>query len=257
MTDRTETHQIDPGAHILVSLHAGDVRFKQGDAGHVVISMEGSSDALDTIDVDATTEAVAITSTIKKRRWFGVGSVDMVVTIPSGCDLSVRLGSGDLLVSAPVNDLEVSTGSGDIRIEDVAGTADLKVGSGDMRIGSIHGAAKLSSASGDVRLDQATEVTVSTAAGDLFLGDVSEIAHVKSATGDIRIRRFAGTDLEIRTMSGDVSIGLIPGVVVDAAIKTMSGDFRNRIKPSSGEKTGRMNLSVTSFSGDVTLRSAK
>jgi DUF4097 and DUF4098 domain-containing protein YvlB len=257
MTERTETHQIDPGAHILVSLHAGDVRFKQGDAGQVVVSMEGSPDALDTIDVDATTEAIAVTSTVRKRRWFGIGSVDMVVTVPPACDVSVRLGSGDLFISSPVNDLEVSTGSGDVRVEDVAGTADLKVGSGDMRVGSIGGTAKLSSASGDVRVDDATEVTVSTAAGDLFLGEVSEIATIKSATGDIRIRRFAGSDLEIRTMSGDVTIGLISGVVVNAAIKTMSGDFRNRIKPSSGEKTATMNLTVTSFSGDVTLRSAK
>ena len=58
-------------------------------------------------------------------------------------------------------------------------------------------------------------------------------------------------------MSGDCAIGLIPGVVVKAQIKTMSGDFRNRIKPSAGEKTGTMNLAVTSFSGDVVLKSAK
>ena len=80
---------------------------------------------------------------------------------------------------------------------------------------------------------------------------------IKSATGDIRIRKFAGTDLEIKTMSGDATIGLVPGMIVNAAIKTLSGDLRNRIKPSPGEKTGSMNLTVTSFAGDVTLKSAK
>ena len=257
MTDRTEIYDIDPGAHILVSLHAGDVRFRQGKEARAVIEMSGSPDALDTVEVDATTEAVAVTSTVKKRRWFGVGSVDMVVTIPTGCDVTVRLGSGDLLVSVPVRDLEVSTGSGDIRVEEVTGTADLKVGSGDLRVGSVAGVTRISSASGDVRLDEGTEVAVSTAAGDLFLGDISEIARVKSATGDIRVRRFSGTDLEIRTMSGDVTIGLIAGLVVEAEVKTMSGTFRNRTKPSSAEKVGRLNLTVTSVSGDVTLRSAK
>lgn len=257
MSDRTETYQIDPGAHILVSLHAGDIRLKHGDDSTAVIEMSGSTDALDTIEVDATSEAVAITSTMKKRRWFGIGSVDVVVTIPDGCDLTVRLGAGDLLVGVAVNDLEVSTGSGDVRVDEVGGTADLKVGSGDMRIGTISGVGRISSASGDVRLDRGTEVTVSTAAGDLFLGSIGEAARIKSATGSIRIARFSGTDLEIRTMSGDVSIGLVPGLIVNAAIKTMSGDFRNRIKPSSVEKTGTLNLEVTSFSGDVTLRSAK
>jgi DUF4097 and DUF4098 domain-containing protein YvlB len=156
-----------------------------------------------------------------------------------------------------VKDLEVSTGSGDVRVEDVHGAAEVKVGSGDIRIGTVTGIARLTSASGDLRLDAGTEIIVSTAAGDLFVGDVSEVARIKSATGDIRIRRFAGTDLEIRTMSGDVSIGLVPGLVVNAAVKTLSGDFRNRVKPTSTEKTQNVTLEVTSFSGDVTLRSAK
>jgi hypothetical protein len=58
-------------------------------------------------------------------------------------------------------------------------------------------------------------------------------------------------------MSGDCTIGLGPGMVVKTAIKTLSGDFRNRIKPSHGDRTGSMNLTVTSFAGDVTLKSAK
>lgn len=257
MSDRIETYDIDSGAHILVSLHAGDIRFKHTDTASATIEMAGASDALDTIDVDATTEAIAITSTVRKRRWFGIGTVDLVISIPADCDVTVRLGSGDLLVGVPVKDLEVSTGSGDVRVEDVHGAAEVKVGSGDIRIGSVAGIARLTSASGDLRLDAGTEIIVSTAAGDLFVGDVSEVARIKSATGDIRIRRFAGTDLEIRTMSGDVSIGLVPGLVVNAAVKTLSGDFRNRVKPTSTEKTQNVTLEVTSFSGDVTLRSAK
>ncbi len=257
MSDRTETHDLDPGAHILISLHAGDVRCKQGPSGTATIEMSGPPEALDTITVDATPEALAITSTVRKRRWFGSGTVDMVVTLPADCDLTCQLGAGDLLIGLPVNDLEVSTGSGDIRVDDVRGTADLKVGSGDMRVASVVGTARISSASGDVRLDEATDVSVSTAAGDLYLGSVSEVARVKSATGDIRVRRFSGTDLEVRTMSGDVDIALVPGLVVAASIKTLSGDFRNRVKPTSSEKTGSVNLEVSSFSGDVTLRTAK
>lgn len=257
MSERTETYDIDRGAHVLVSLHAGDIRFKQGEDPIVVIAMSGSPDALDMIDVDATREAVAVVSTVRKRRVFGIGSVDMTVTLPGGCDITVRLGAGDVVVNALVNDLEVSTGAGDIRVEDVTGTADLKVGSGDIRAGSVAGTAKISSANGDVRLDSVSEVIASTAAGDVLLGDVSEIARVKSATGDIRVRNCCCTDLDINTMSGDVDIAIVPGMIVNASIKTMSGELRNRIKPSSTEKTSTLNLNVSSLSGDVTLRSAK
>lgn len=257
MSDRTETYDIDPGSHVLVSLHAGDVRFKEGADPVVVIAMTGSSDALDMIDVDATSESVAVTSTVGKRRSFGTGSVDLTFTLPSGCDITVRLGAGDALVSVAVNDLEVSTGAGDVRVEEVTGTADIEVGSGDIRVGSVAGNARISSANGDIRLESVSEIVASTAAGDVLLGDVSEIARIKSATGDVRVRHCCCTDLEVKTMSGDVDIALVPGMIVNASIKTMSGELRNRVKPSSVEKTTTLNLDVTSLSGDVTLRTAK
>ena len=89
------------------------------------------------------------------------------------------------------------------------------------------------------------------------MGEAMESARIKSATGDVRVRKFGGSDLEIKTMSGDVIVGLVSGMVVNAAIKTLSGDLRNRIKSAAGAKTGRMNLTITSFAGDVILKSAK
>jgi DUF4097 and DUF4098 domain-containing protein YvlB len=97
---------------------------------------------------------------------------------------------------------------------------------------------------------------ISTAAGDVRLDNVERSARIKSASGDISIRRFAGTDLDVKTLSGDVRIGLIPNLEVKASIKTLSGDFRNRITPSSGDRVGIASLDVSSFSGDVTLLSA-
>ncbi len=258
MTDRTETYEVTGTPHVTLELKAGDVRFREGEDGRVILQFSGSNDALDAITVDVAGDAVSVRSSGTRRRWgFVSGSVDTVVTLPSRSDLTVGLGAGDVVVGLVVRDLEVSLASGDLRIDDVDGTTEIKVGSGDVRAGRLTGNARVSSARGDIRVDRVSEVNVSTAAGDLYLGDVSDAAHVKSATGDIRIGSFSGSDLEIQTMSGDVTVGLVSGMVVNAAVKTMSGDFRNRIKPSAGERVGSMNLSITSFSGDVTLRTAK
>ena len=257
MSDRIETYDVGQSPEVSLFLHAGDIRFKSGDEGSVKIELAGSTEAVDAIEIDASADSVAIRSGTTRRRWFGGGTVDATVSIPANSDVTVHNGAGDVFIGVTTKDLEVHTGSGDIRVDDVEGSADLKVGSGDIRTGDVGGTARISSASGDVRLDSANDITVSTAAGDLYVGELVDTARIKSATGDIRIRRFGGSDLEIKTMSGDCTIGLVPGMVVNAAIKTMSGDFRNRIKPSGGEKIGSMNLTVTSFSGDVTLKSAK
>lgn len=256
MSDRTETYDVDSDVSVVINIHRGDIRFKKGEPGRVVLRLSGSPEALSAVEVDASADTVSVHSTTKKRRWLGA-SVDTTVILPAGSSVAVRSGVGDVVVGLDVRELEVHTGSGDVRADVVSGVCDIKIGSGDVRLRRLEGASRISSGAGDVRVDWTSEMTINTAAGDIHLGEVTESARIKSATGDVRVRKFAGSDLEIKTMSGDVTVGLVTGMVVDAAIKTLSGDLRNRIKPSAGEKIGRMNLRITSLAGDVILKSAK
>jgi DUF4097 and DUF4098 domain-containing protein YvlB len=156
----------------------------------------------------------------------------------------------------PLAELVVSTGSGDIRIDETVGSTRIKVASGDVSLSDVVGDAEVTSANGDIRIPNAGDISVSTASGDVRIGEATRTITVKSASGDVTVKKFGGSDLEVTTMSGDVGIGLLPGLQVDASVKTLSGDFRNRIKPTEGDRTGSMSLRVKSFSGDVTLRSA-
>ncbi len=54
-----------------------------------------------------------------------------------------------------------------------------------------------------------------------------------------------------------MSVGLAPGKVVEASIKTLSGTIRNTITPTETERTGTMSLVVHTFSGDIALHPAK
>jgi hypothetical protein len=55
-------------------------------------------------------------------------------------------------------------------------------------------------------------------------------------------------------MSGDVVIGLAPGMLIDADIATVSGSLRNDVAPSDGEATRPATLRIKTMSGDITLR---
>ena len=101
------------------------------------------------------------------------------------------------------------------------------------------------------------DVTIKSASGDVVMGRVDGLGRIRTASGDVKVRNYQGIDLDISTMSGDVFVGLAAGRTVGASIKTLSGDFRNKIKPANGVRTGAMALSISSFSGDVTLTSVK
>ena len=186
--------------------------------------------------------------------WFSKG-VDVLITAPLGGALRVRIGSGDIIVQLPMDAVDVSTGSGDVRIEQPLDEMRAKVASGSVLIDAAVSDAVVSSASGDVRLTDANTVVVNTASGSVEIGSVTAEARIKSASGEVKVHAFSGSSLDIKTMSGDVTVGLVEGLEVTANITAMSGDFRNRIEPSGIETRRHTALRVKSFSGDVTLRS--
>ncbi|HZJ48912.1 MAG TPA: hypothetical protein VFD97_07755, partial [Acidimicrobiia bacterium] len=75
-----------------------------------------------------------------------------------------------------------------------------------------------------------------------------------AASGDVTIRRFSGVSLEGESMSGDFDIGLVPGMSIEADVRTRSGRFRNLVDPSRGEPSIAATMRIRTMSGDVTLR---
>ena len=255
MSDRVETYDVSGVPSIEIAAQAGDIVIKPSKEPRVKIVLSGNAEAVDLTQIDASPESISIRSRQSKGRFFSK-RVDIVVSAPPGGYLKVGLASGQLRVRMPLAELVVSTGSGDIRIDETIGSTRIKVASGDVSLSDVVGDADVTSANGDIRIPSAGDISVSTASGDVRIGEATRTITVKSASGDVTVKKFGGSDLEITTMSGDVGIGLLPGLQVDASVKTLSGDFRNRIKPTEGERAGSMSLRVKSFSGDVTLRSA-
>ncbi len=80
---------------------------------------------------------------------------------------------------------------------------------------------KVSSGSGDVRLDFGTEVEVRTGSGDIAIGTAAASCDIKCGSADVSVETIGG-DGNILSGSGDIMIDRVGGVL---KIKTGSGDI--------------------------------
>ncbi len=254
MSDRKHTYEVKGAPHIDVSTRSGDVVIRRSDDDTVTVVLSGNKEAVESAAVDATSDSISVRSGPKGKSWFS-RTMDVVISTPPGGVLRIGLGAGDVMVRVPMESVDVSTGSGDVRIEEPLKELRVKVASGDVIVDAGVREASITSASGDIRVGAVDDVVINTASGSVDLGVVTSGARIKSASGDIKVREFSGNDIDIKTMSGDATIGLVPGMTVSANVTAMSGEFRNRIEPSGVEPVGQMRLDAKSFSGDLTLRS--
>ena len=254
MSDRWNSFEVTGPTRISVANRSGDVIVGPSDGDVVTVQLSGDEELIDATIIDATPGAVSVRANEGRRGWSSKG-VDVLITAPAGGALRVKIGSGDVIVQLPMDAVDVNTGSGDIRVEHPLNELRAKVASGSVLIDGAASDAVVSSASGDIRLREADTAVVNTASGSVEIGSVAVEASIRSASGDVKVHAFSGSNLDIKTMSGDVTVGLLEGLEVAAKITAMSGDFRNLIEPSGVETTRRAMLRVKSFSGDVTLRS--
>lgn len=255
MTDRIETYDVTGVPSIEIVGQTGDIVVRPSDEQRVRVVLRGDPEAVEATQIDASPGSVSVRSRVSESRFFNK-SVDVIVTTPPGSYLKVDLAAGQVRVRVPLAEATINTGSADVRIGEPVGSATIKVASGDVSLKEVAGDAFVASASGSIKIPKARHVIVNTASGNVRIGEAERTISVKSASGDVTVKRFGGTEIDVATMSGDATIGLAPGIEVRASIKTLSGDFRNRIKPVECERTESMALRVKSFSGNVTLRSA-
>jgi DUF4097 and DUF4098 domain-containing protein YvlB len=158
--------------------------------------------------------------------------------------------SGPVTVAGTVRDhVEASSVSGGVRVTAAAGSVEANSVSGSVEIASMRGRAEVHSVSGGIRVTgRALSGSFQTVSGSVVLaGDLDR-----------------GSDLELTSHSGDVTLQLAPGASADVEAGTFTGDIvvdvpgarveresrrSARIRLGSGDAT----VKVTTFSGDVKL----
>jgi len=149
---------------------------------------------------------------------------------------TIHTGSGDSYVTETSGDLTVQSGSGDVRAERVGGILRARAASGDVSAASVAGEVIVELASGDVDIEEVGgPVRASTASGDINIASANGTnVRIRSASGDVTVGVPVGTRvwLDLSTMSGSTSTDLAMspaapelGAQLSLEVRTMSGDI--------------------------------
>jgi DUF4097 and DUF4098 domain-containing protein YvlB len=243
---------------ISIRLPAGEVRVVDGAADTAVVQLEGRSSTVDRFIVEIRGDEIVIEpERSSKGRWT---SVDVTVRCGVPAEIRARLAAADFRAGVPLRSAHIESASGDVDLGNVSGDVIVRSASGDIKVGDVGGDLDVSSASGDLRAEVITgSSSLKTMSGDMQIADARGEVIAKSVSGDVAVNRFDGAWLDGKTMSGDVSIGVVAGRKFEVSFQSLSGDVRTDFPVSQGGGDGgaAARLTVKTVSGDITVQGAK
>lgn len=218
MSDRYQ-FDIDGDARLVIALQSGDIEIYGIDRG-IDVSLSGKAGG---VIVEQSGNTVSIISE-RKSSFFSSPNVRAAIGVPPGCDLDISGASLDVVSRERLGTVKARTASGDIRLTEVS-ELDVKTASGEIRFDVVAGFCDVTAASGDLLGDRVKgDLKANLASGHAHLGRVDGDVTVKSASGDVYCDRAEGDDIAVRSMSGDIVIGLPAGIRLDFDLDALSGD---------------------------------
>lgn len=232
-----------------IGVPVGTVEVRTGDNGIIQLSLESAA-AVD-FEISHTGDRVSVRH---PSRWSMRGrSCRLVVTAPAGTDVNVEAASAEVRLIGSLGAVRVRTASGDVQI---GGASRLEVvtASGEVSAGDVMGDATITTISGGCTLTTVGgRMDATLTSGDLRVGSCTGDVSTTTTSGSIRVSDCGGSDIVMRSISGDVRLGLPSGIRVDADISTISGRAQ---LPQAAAATGErrpVRLKLKTVSGDIRI----
>lgn len=212
----------------------------------------------------------------RKRSPFGrVGTIDIVIELPSGSGLQGTGQVGDFHCTGRLGETRLKTSVGDLQVEEMAGgrlrsesglvrlersTGPAEViAAGRIDVGTVGGSLMVRNANGDTELAEVTgPLDVSAANGRIDVGAAHADVEAKSANGGIRLARVARGRVTLRGSTGDLEIGIPETTAAWLDIHTHVGSLRNTLGASDGpgDATDTVEVRARTSVGDIHIRRA-
>ena len=215
-----------------------------------------------------------VIATLGRPGLFGRDGLEITVDLPTGSDLKLKTGAGEVVATGEFGAVSVQTGSGPITLERSTKTTNLDSGSWKIRLDDTTGKLRVRSGAGDVAVGAASgDADVSAGSGDIALGSVTGKVRLKSGSGDLRVEH-ADAEMTVTLGSGkfdvgsitngkvivaggagEIRIGVPDGVPVSTNITNASGRVTSELAESGKPDPGQEHVEIRIYNGngDITL----
>ncbi|MFD0068643.1 DUF4097 family beta strand repeat-containing protein [Streptomyces sp. NPDC056690] len=157
--------------------------------------------------------------------------------------------------AAAKNRILGNSGSLEVTVQLPAGSSvEAKTAAAELRGVGRLGDVTFEGAQGPVKLDETTGARLTLRAGDILIGRLNGPAHISTHKGDLNIAEATSGTVELRTASGDITIGAAHGVSAALEAGTAYGRIHNALKNIDGADAG-LSIQATTSYGDITARS--
>jgi hypothetical protein len=195
---------------------------------------------------------------------FGRGpDLRLRVSCPHGAELDERTKSADLQAHGEYSTVDVKTASGDVSIQQARDDVRVKTASGDVHLDEGRGGLNVNSASGDLHVGTlAGEANIQLVSGDVHIRDAGDSITANTISGDQRLEAVFRGRMDLRAVSGDISVGVRRGSRVFVDANTVSGSTVSELDLSDApaQETSReaplVELFAKTVSGDVRIERA-
>jgi DUF4097 and DUF4098 domain-containing protein YvlB len=140
---------------------------------------------------------------------------DLAVRLPADSRCTVRTRSSAITCQGQLGALDVKTATGSVRAAEVAGPVQVSAISASVRVDHAAAEVNVRTASGNIELERVGgNVTAVTASGRIQIGTAAASVTARTSSGHIRIGSVRTGDAELTGVSGDITVGVAPGVGV-------------------------------------------
>ncbi|WP_367136605.1 DUF4097 domain-containing protein [Saccharothrix sp. HUAS TT1] len=260
---RVRVHLVDePGVHVDVehdpapgeswtTALSGLLNWANTQFGSVPGQPAGPSEAVR----DARLELSGTRVKVHSSKALPLRAVPLRVTVraPIGSHVIAKAGSADVTVTGAAGRLEIQTGTGDVTADRADAASQVNSGSGKLRLGPMLGGLRAKTGSGDIEVSSVGGNSVlNTGTGDVWLGAVQDDVQVRTGGGDVTIADAAAGEIHMGTGSGDIRVGVRPGVTAQVDLVSNSGSARSELAVSDTPPADEPALSITGRTGSGT-----
>lgn len=192
----------------------------------------------------------------------GTPEMRLRVSCPKGAALDVSTKSADLQARGDYGIVDFKTASGDLFV-DRSADAYAKTASGDVHVGTVDGSLDVKTVSGDVMVETvARDANVQAVSGDVHIRSNGGSISANTVSGDQQYNAVVSGRVELRAVSGDISVGIRRGSRVFIDANTVSGSTSSEFELSdapaepAAQDAPLVEVFAKTVSGDVRMERA-